>query len=70
MRTLKFPYWKDSEYFLGCLNDYPDYQTQASTKEELMENLKSLLADIDSGEVPHVRKVPKSERMMACPANP
>lgn len=57
MKTLKFTYWQDSDYFLGFLNDYPDYETQAKTKEELVSNLKDLLVDIESGEVPYVRKV-------------
>ena len=57
LRTIKFTYWKDGEFFLGYLNDYPDYQSQGFSKEELTENLKSLLADIESGEVPYIRKV-------------
>jgi predicted RNase H-like HicB family nuclease len=57
MKTLKFSYWKDGEYYLGFLNDYPDYQTQGTSKQELVSNLKSLLADLESGEVPYVRKV-------------
>lgn len=57
MKTLKFTYWKDSDFFLGFINDYPDYQTQGVSKEELIENLKSLLVDIESGEVPCIRKV-------------
>lgn len=57
MKTLKFTYWKDGEYFLGFLNDYPDYQTQAMSKQELLSNLKDLLADLESGEVPYIRKV-------------
>lgn len=57
MRTLRYTYWQDQEYFLGYLNDYPDYETQALSKEDLMHNLASLLEDIESGEVPFVRKV-------------
>ena len=57
MRTLRYTYWQDQEYFLGYLNDYPEYETQALSKEELMHNLTSLLEDIESGEVPFVRKV-------------
>ena len=57
MKILKFTYWQDSDFFLGFLNDYPDYQTQGLSKEELIENLKSLLSDIESGEVPYIRKV-------------
>lgn len=57
MKTLKFTYWKDGNFLLGFLNDYPDYQSQALSKEELIESLKSLLTDIESGEIPCIRKV-------------
>ena len=57
MKTIKFTFWQDGNYYLGFLNDYPDYQTQGMSKEELISNLKSLLADVVSGEVPHIRKV-------------
>lgn len=57
MKTLKFTYWKDGSFHIGFLNDYPDYQTQGLSKEELVDNLRSLLADINSGEVPYIRKV-------------
>jgi hypothetical protein len=42
---------------LGFWNDYPDYQTQGMSKDELVSNLKDLLADLQSGEVPYIRKV-------------
>jgi hypothetical protein len=32
-------------------------QTRAASKEELVRNLKDLLTDIESGEIPYVRKV-------------
>jgi predicted RNase H-like HicB family nuclease len=57
MKKLQFTFWQDGEFFLGFLNDYPDYQTQAYSKEELIENLKDLLADLESNEVPFVKKV-------------
>ncbi len=57
MKTLKFTFWQDGDYYLGFLHDYPDYQTQGKTKAELVSNLKDLLADLESGEVPYVRKV-------------
>lgn len=57
MKTRKFTYWQDGQYYLGFLNDYPDYQTQAFSKQELIGNLKDLLADLESGEVPYVRRV-------------
>jgi predicted RNase H-like HicB family nuclease len=54
---LEYTYWRDGEFFLGHLNEYPDYETQGHSKEELIENLKDLLADLESGEVPYVRRV-------------
>lgn len=57
MRTLKYTFWPDGGYFLGYLNDYPDYQTQGASKEEWIENLKDILTDIESDEVPFIRKV-------------
>ena len=57
MRTLKFTFWQDGEFFLGYINDFPDYQTQAYSKEELIDNLKDLLTDLESGDIPSVRKV-------------
>ena len=57
MKTTKFTFWQDGGYYLGFLNDYPDYQTQGLSKQELVENLKSLLADLESGEIPYIRKV-------------
>jgi predicted RNase H-like HicB family nuclease len=57
MKTMKFTYWQDANYYLGFWNDYPDYQTQGMSKDELVLNLKDLLADLESGEVPYIRKV-------------
>jgi len=57
MKTKKFTYWQDGDYYLGFLNDYPDYQTQGMSKEELVKNLKDLLADLESGEIHYIRKV-------------
>jgi len=57
MKTLKFTYWQDGDYYLGFLNDYPDYETQGKSKAELISSLKDLLIDLESGDVPFVRKV-------------
>jgi len=57
MKTAKFAYWQDGDYVLGFLNEYPDYQTQGKSKEELVSNLRDLLTDLESGEVPFIRKV-------------
>lgn len=57
MRTMQYTFWQDGDFFIGYLNDYPDYQTQVYSKEELIENLKDLLNDLESEEVPFIKKV-------------
>ncbi|MFZ2725302.1 MAG: type II toxin-antitoxin system HicB family antitoxin [Methylococcaceae bacterium] len=57
MKKLQFTFWQEDDYFIGFLNDYPDYQTQGITKEELIESLKDLLVDIESEQIPYLRKV-------------
>jgi predicted RNase H-like HicB family nuclease len=57
MRAIKFTSWQDGPFFVGFLNEFPDYQTQGMTKEELIENLKDLLNDIESAQIPYIRKV-------------
>lgn len=39
MKTIKFTSLQDSDFHLGFLNEYPDYATQGTIKEELTENL-------------------------------
>lgn len=55
MKTVQYTFWQEGEFFIGYLNEYPDYQTQGYSKEELLENLKDLLRDIESGEIPFIR---------------
>ncbi len=57
MKTTKFTYWQEGDYWLGFLNDYPDYQTEGMSKEELANNPRDLLVDLESGEIPYIRKV-------------
>ena len=57
MKAVQFTSWQVGEFFIGFLNEYPDYQTQGLTKVELIDNLKYLLLDIESGQVPYIRKV-------------
>ena len=56
MRTLEYTFWQDGDFFIGHLNDYPDYETQGYSKEELIENLKDLLVDLEANQIPFVLK--------------
>ncbi len=57
METVKYTFWQDGDFFIGYLNNYPDYETQGYSKEELSENLMDLFKEFESGEIPFIKKV-------------
>jgi len=57
MDTRKFVYYQDEDMWIGWLEEYPDYKTQGETLDELMDNLKDILEELESGRIPHVRRV-------------
>ena len=50
-------HWQDGDMFVGYLEEYPDYWTQGESLDELRENLTELFHDVNSGELPGIRKV-------------
>ena len=56
METMKFVYYKENEIWVGWLEEYPDYRSQGSTMDELKENLKEIYRDLNSGNLPQVRR--------------
>lgn len=61
MISIQFTYWKDGEFYVGHLNEFPDYDTQGLSIEELKENLKSLYEDIKTEKIPFIRHVAELE---------
>ncbi len=57
MYTTKIVYWQDDNFWIGYLQDYPDYMTQGETLDELKEHLKDLYDDISGGHIPGIRRV-------------
>ncbi|MCI5666080.1 MAG: type II toxin-antitoxin system HicB family antitoxin [Spirochaetia bacterium] len=53
---IDFTFWKDGDFFIGYLNEFPDYETQGYSLDELKTNLKSLFEDIKSEEIPYIRQ--------------
>lgn len=53
--ALQYTWWQTENFFVGHLNDFPDYETQGQTLSELQENLTDLYKDIAAEEVPFVR---------------
>ena len=56
MATARYVYWQDGAHWLGYFEDYPDYQTQGESLEELRQMLRDLFRDLTSGEIPGVRR--------------
>ena len=57
MHTIKYVHWQEGEWWLGYLEEYPDYWTQGESLADLVEHLKDLYLDLSSGHVPGPRKV-------------
>jgi hypothetical protein len=53
MKT-KFTWWKDGEFFIGYLDEYPDYQTQGESLEDLKVHLLDLYKDLSTDAIPGV----------------
>jgi len=56
MEDLRFTYWKSGRFFIGYLEDFPDYHTQGKTLQELTGNLMDILIECNSGRLPQVRR--------------
>ena len=57
METKKFVFYQEDDFWIGWLEDYPDYRTQGETLDELKENLKDIYHEISSGAIPSVWRV-------------
>lgn len=43
--------------WLGYLETFPDYWTQGESEDDLKAHLLDLYKDLESGEIPHIRRV-------------
>ncbi|MBN2207691.1 MAG: type II toxin-antitoxin system HicB family antitoxin [Candidatus Coatesbacteria bacterium] len=57
MEKRNFVYYQEGDVWVGWLEEFPDYRTQAETRKELKENLKDIYEDLASGAIPCVRRV-------------
>ena len=56
MKTDEYTLWRDEDFYVGFWNHYPDYLTQGFTQLELLENLRSLLKDIETLDILFILK--------------
>jgi hypothetical protein len=48
LETPKFVYYREGEFLVGWLEEYPDYRTQGTSLTELKENLQDIYKGINS----------------------
>ena len=63
---LSYTYWQNDGFYIGHLNEYPEYDTQGKSLPELEAMLKSLYEDISSGELQGIRRVGVLSRSGFC----
>jgi len=51
-----FTYWQDGRFWIGYLDEFPDYWTQGKSLADLKAHLRDLHKDLTSGEIPCVRR--------------
>ena len=56
MDRAAYTYWQDEGMWLGYLNEFPDYLTQAISLTELEANLLDLYKDLNGEQIPFVRR--------------
>lgn len=57
MQTVKIVVWQEDDAWIGYLQEYPDYQTQGQSLDDLKAHLKDLHADLSAGLIPGARRV-------------
>ncbi len=57
MKEVKITYWQDGKWWLGYLNDYPEYETQGESFDELKANIIDILKDINEEKIDGLRKI-------------
>jgi len=57
VEKISIVYWQDGAFWLGHLQNYPDYITQGESLEDLQEHLRDLYKDIQSGAIPGLKKI-------------
>jgi predicted RNase H-like HicB family nuclease len=59
--TVRYVYWQEKDYWLGYLEQYPDYWTQGKSLEDLKDHLKDLYEDLSNERIPEARRVAELE---------
>ena len=47
--NLKYTYEMDGDFYVGCLDDYPEYPTQGENLKDFEENLMDIYEMVQDG---------------------
>lgn len=61
VKGTRFVYWRDRKFWLGYLEEFPDYVTQGDSLHDLKDHLLDLYRDLKGGQIPGVRRVAELE---------
>ena len=53
---LKYTFEMDGSFFVGCLDDYPEHQTQGETLEDFEANLVDIYNMIQEGTLSMIQR--------------
>jgi predicted RNase H-like HicB family nuclease len=59
--TVRYVCGQEKDYWLGYLEQYPDYWTQGESLEDLKQHLKDLYEDLSNERIPEARRVAELE---------
>jgi len=58
---VRYVHRQEKDYWLGYLEQYPDYWTQGESLEDLKQHLKDLYEDLSNERIPEARRVAELE---------
>lgn len=53
----RFVYYQEGDWWVGWLEEFPDYRSQGRSLEALKDNLREIFSELNSGRIPLVRRV-------------
>ncbi len=51
MSARRYVYWQDGQFWIGYLEEFPDYRTQGESLADLQEHLRDLHRDLKSTQI-------------------
>ncbi len=55
--STRYKYWQEADFWVGYLEEFPDYMAQGTNLDELKENLSDLYKELSSGSITSVRVI-------------